>query len=561
MRRNGKTAVGIDISQERINIAMLKTGKNGLELVKSASAPLPEGAVRDGNIEDASLLSKAIRELKIRSKIRADRAAVSLFARPVVIQILDIPKQMPTNIRQFVQSEVRNCVALPARDVVLDYCAINKRSADKRVLVVAAEEARMLELARVCSRAGFTVETIEPPLLAHLRTVRSKKVSGKSGVNILVAILQGTVLTLCVLKNGFVDFIRTKEFTSSAQEESQDACPAFGKAWDAEVEECQECAEVYPDEYEECKKLTLERGGDSDDLSVWLADELSEVVRFYDIEFPENAGKWEITLFVGSASPPQVDAAQSTAGVEKCLKSKIQTGHLQVRTIEDACLDMSVGGLEAQNGEKPSPVAIGLAAQLLMGQPSDIKINLVPQQVIKAREAKQDVLIAVNVVAATLLLMLLAVSGLAFMIERVTRGSIVNKQVIARQDTDLMLQRHRGLDSQLNVLSTRLKRLAQISQSYNDVNFVELFDDIRNATPGSVMITSISCQDGSRMLVEGLAMSNEAVNLFIGLLERSRIITSVTLLETRKQEGQKGLIIYQLGCTLRNCSGRPENVG
>jgi Tfp pilus assembly PilM family ATPase len=43
MRFGDKTAAGIDISQDRISIVLLKSGKNGPELVKSVSAPMPQG--------------------------------------------------------------------------------------------------------------------------------------------------------------------------------------------------------------------------------------------------------------------------------------------------------------------------------------------------------------------------------------------------------------------------------------------------------------------------------------------------------------------------------------
>ena len=140
------------------------------------------------------------------------------------------------------------------------------------------------------------------------------------------------------------------------------------------------------------------------------------------------------------------------------------------------------------------------------------------------------------------------------MIKNVAHSSLANKQLISKQDTELMLQQHQNLDGRLNVLSTRLERLSQISASHNDVNLVDMLDDIRKSTPGSIMISSISCQDGSRVLIEGLGMSNEAVNLFVDLLEKSRIVSSVTLLEARKQDGQKNLITYQISCKLVNRS-------
>ena len=172
---------------------------------------------------------------------------------------------------------------------------------------------------------------------------------GKSGCNVLVAILRERSLILCVLRNGVIDFVRTKEAARNVA--------AAG------------------------------------DLCGWLADELSEIQQFYSVEFVDNPGKWEITVFADTGQLPQ-DA-------EDILKSKIQAGSLQVRTSKDAYLDTPVNVPAAgKNGKQPSPVAVGLAMNLLMAQRDDVRLNLMPPQIVQLKEAKKDVLVVAAVVAA-----------------------------------------------------------------------------------------------------------------------------------------------------------------
>jgi Tfp pilus assembly protein PilN len=520
MRFVDKTVAGIDITQERISIVLLKNGKNGPKLVKSVVAAIPAGAIKDGNIADAALLSKAIRDLKVRNRIWTNRAAVSLFARPAVMQMIDMPKQMPPNLTQFVRGEMKHCAALPSGDIVLDYCALgsNRRSADKRILAVAAETKKVTELVHVLGRAGFSAEVVEPELLSYLRAVGSQKITGKSGCNVLIAILRETgsknspqaVLTLCVLRNGVIDFIRTKEAARNAT--------AAG------------------------------------DLCGWLADELTEIQKFYSVDVVDNPGKWEVTVFADTGQLPQ-DA-------EERLKSKIQAGSLQVRTKNDAYLDTPINVPAAgQNSEQSSPVAVGLAMNLLMAQRDDIRLNLMPPQIVQIKEAQRDALIAVNVVVALLLLMVLAVDGPAYMAERISRVAAAKKTLVAGQNTEAMLERNRQLDTRLQALSSRLDSIAQISASHNDVNWAQLFENVRKATPGSVRIVSLSCPDGLKIQIEGLAMSNEAINSFVSALEKSPDIASVTLLDTSKQDTQKGFVTYIISCKLGIRSGKADNVG
>ena len=95
MKLGAKTALGIDISQSRINLVLLKGGAKGVELLKSASAPIPDGAIKEGSIADAGLLVHALRELKVRNKIGwTNHAAISLLCKPVVLQVIDLPKPL-----------------------------------------------------------------------------------------------------------------------------------------------------------------------------------------------------------------------------------------------------------------------------------------------------------------------------------------------------------------------------------------------------------------------------------------------------------------------------------
>src|SRR4030042_3012769 len=92
-----KTALGLDISDTRISLALLKGDKNGVKLLASATAPLPDGVVKNGSIENAEVLVKVIKGLKKRCRTRTPRTAVSLFTEPVITQIMGIPKQVPGN--------------------------------------------------------------------------------------------------------------------------------------------------------------------------------------------------------------------------------------------------------------------------------------------------------------------------------------------------------------------------------------------------------------------------------------------------------------------------------
>jgi len=51
-----------------------------------------------------------------------------------------------------------------------------------------------------------------------------------------------------------MDIMATKK---ERNEKTMEECPAFGKGYDASVEECQLCAKDFPTDFQKCKELTL----------------------------------------------------------------------------------------------------------------------------------------------------------------------------------------------------------------------------------------------------------------------------------------------------------------
>ena len=59
----GRTAIGLDIGTSGVRAAELSFGKHGVTLEKFGRVALPEGAVRDGEVVDPSVVADAVRQL------------------------------------------------------------------------------------------------------------------------------------------------------------------------------------------------------------------------------------------------------------------------------------------------------------------------------------------------------------------------------------------------------------------------------------------------------------------------------------------------------------------
>jgi Tfp pilus assembly protein PilN len=504
-----KTALGVDISDKRISLALLKRGKNGVELLTSATAAVPDGAIKNGNIENAAVLAKAIKSLKNSSKIRTTRAAVSLFTKPVIAQIMGIPKQVPSNIGQFVQDQVKHVAALPGHNIALDFCGVagvgSEPSPASRLLVVATDGRKVAEIVKVCSQAGLTVEAIEPPLLAYTRAIYANKIAGKFDCNVLIAILEGNSLTLCVFRRQTMDFVRTKSISKE---------------------------KVQPNE-----------------LCQWLAEQINTIIQFYDVDVPDSCGKWEITVVADCVQLPQ--------SAEESLRAKVASTNLQLLTSEDICqaavVSQPCGLANCRQTDKPSPVAIGLAMKLLDTDAHNLGVNLLPPEVVRLRATQKGALITANIVAAVLLIMVLAINGPTWKIKKLNE-SISHKKAHLLQDTHTLVKERASVNKQINAVSNKLNQTNEVLGSHRDTDWPGLLNDIGKGIPRTVCITSLSGGAGPGMSLKGLAQSNEAVYWFADRLNKSEHINSASIAQTERDS--KGLISYEINCTLAPEKGK-----
>jgi len=527
MKLDTKTALGIDISNGRINLALLRKSSGGVELVKTATGPVPEGAIKNGNIEDPAILAKEISQLKTRSRIRVRlrQAAVSLVARPMLMQIMEMPKQAPTGVGQFVHNEVKHCVALSGKKIALDFCGIGaaRQSSSNRVFVVAADSQKIAQIVKACTLARVNLEAIEPPLIAYVRAFYAKKIAGKFDRNVLIAELSSSALTLCVFRKQTMDFVRTREIDDQKAEPRE--------------------------------------------LCQWVASEINTIIQFYDIEVPDSPGKWEISVVADSAM--QLHKAAS-----EILKAKIACESLQVETSEDAYQDTPLLKSELpisdfrlpienrksqlENCAKPSVVAIGLAMKLLAASDSNLRVNLLPRDVVEVKSLKKHALITANIIAAVLLVMVLAVGGLMLKIEKVNENIARKKQEQSLQDISELRREERLLDGRIKQLSEGPGKLNKILSSRHDSDWPGLLNDLRNRTPKTVCITNLKSSGNSRIFLEGLALSYESVHLFVNMLDESEHLDSASLIGAEKYgEGSRsagspedGLVRYAINCSL-----------
>jgi Tfp pilus assembly protein PilN len=493
-----QVALGIDISEKQISVAKLMRVKDGVKVLKAGSAPVPDGAIKDGNIEEPEVLAKVIKELKSHNRIRSRKAAVSLSTGSTIVHILDAPRGAPSNIGQFVQNELKSYIALSGRGISYDFCGINSgQGTTSRLLAVAADNNELSVLNEICSRGGLDLEVIEPSILGYIRALFAERIEGRFDSDVLIAALHGGVLTLCVFRKQTLDFIRVED---------------IGRE------------NIKPDE-----------------LCEWLTGQINEVIQYYDIEVADSSGKWEVTIVADNLQLPDDSAAS--------LGDKIACASLEIRTGENACQDTLIDQDNCKG--QPSAIAMGLAMGLLGVRQTGLKVNLVPSESAEIKSVKKQILLTTAAIILAVPLLMLAVGAGFSRLADKTRKSVVHSlHTEMSQDMQTLFKEKQLLERQIELLSKRPDELKDILGSRPALKWAKILDDIRTHTPEAVRITAMNSTGNAEMILEGSALSYEAIRLFVKTLNESDYISAASLTETTREGEMGGLVLYTINCSL-----------
>jgi Tfp pilus assembly protein PilN len=178
----------------------------------------------------------------------------------------------------------------------------------------------------------------------------------------------------------------------------------------------------------------------------------------------------------------------------------------------------------------------------------NLRVNLAPPESAEVRAVKSHALVTANIVALLMLFMIIAAGALGLMTNRI-------KQRITQEDRNgrsealhILLQEQQSLERQLRRLSTRPDQADIASGARDAQDWAKILNDIRARTPQSIQITDLNGKKESKIYMQGLSLSYEAVHLFVDLLNKSGYIESASLIQAERDREVDGMVKYSINC-------------
>lgn len=204
-----KHIVAVDIGQTAIRAVEAKAGRNEvIEIRAYQEAPLPEGAVRGGEVIEPTTVATVLRKLWSDGKFGTKDVVLGMGDQKVVARDLLMPKLSQREIRELLPLRVQELIPMPVAEAILDFYPISDAAPTdegpmvKGLLVAAYSDAVMNNVTAI-KRAGLQTVGVDFVPFALHRSIGQRG----EGVSAIVDI-GATTTNVIVSRNGVPDFVR-----------------------------------------------------------------------------------------------------------------------------------------------------------------------------------------------------------------------------------------------------------------------------------------------------------------------------------------------------------------
>lgn len=178
----GKKSIGIDISDNSIEVVELKKEKGKIDIKNFGRTELPKGVVNRGDIKDVEILEKALKEVLSSSKPNSIVGKSIVFGLPdnrVYTHIFSFKDSdlVDKNIEEKVSEEVTANIPIEADDVLFSYKVHDYNKGEKEIVVVAASKKFVLQWDAFFKKLGFKVDSFDVEPFAIYRELFSKLIN------------------------------------------------------------------------------------------------------------------------------------------------------------------------------------------------------------------------------------------------------------------------------------------------------------------------------------------------------------------------------------------------
>ncbi|WP_414041365.1 type IV pilus assembly protein PilM [Acidithiobacillus sp. M4-SHS-6] len=219
--------LGLDISADAVRLVSLAQSRGKIRVEHADAETLPPGAVSDRDIVDGETVSRALRNMLERSRIRTKAVATALPANAAIVKVISLPADLDEiGIEDQIRYEGSQYIPYSIDAVNFDFSILgpdDTRKGYNHILLVASKKEAVEDLAAVIEEAGLKPQIVDVKPFAlwllheHLAGTepQDNRLSGNGvapGKGIVLVEIGGITTNIYVFQDGHPVYSREHHF-------------------------------------------------------------------------------------------------------------------------------------------------------------------------------------------------------------------------------------------------------------------------------------------------------------------------------------------------------------
>ncbi|MDQ1392726.1 MAG: hypothetical protein QOF30_1703 [Acidimicrobiaceae bacterium] len=467
--------IGLDIGSFAVRAAEVSNDGGRPTLHRFAQVTLPPGAVSDGEVVDAQVVSAALRRLWSDGGFSSRRVVVGVSSQRVIVRQADVTAMSDVELRSALNFEAQELIPIPVDEAVLDFQVIDpvlpnpdpNSPPNMRILLAAAQRDMVNKHLAAVRSADLDVVAVDPIALAMLRAVPAVPV----GFAEAVVSIGGDLTTIAIREGNSTRFVRVLNIGGSDLTEalSRELALNVQSAEDLKRRSANGAPVAVAAQAQSA--LSLRMGG--------LVDEIRGSLDFFLAQTDtERVGR---IILTGGA----IQTEGLVSRLEAALGSSVE--------VANPLAAVAVGrtGLSETQLRQSAPYMLAPVGLALWGTAGNQRpISLMPKEVLAARRQRQQAglgVVAVGAVAA----LLVVVTGV-----RAVQVSQAHSHAKSAEATVATLESQKSTFNDVAAVYSQLQTRQQlyVTAVGHDVDWINLLNQITAAMPADVTIATVTVQ-------------------------------------------------------------------
>ncbi len=208
--------VSIDLGSKNIHLVSGRQKGDLLEVDTALTVPTPNGAIKDGRIDDIHSLKSVLKDVFAKNKIKNKRVVLTIQSTTIITRDILLPTIKPEELKTMVTYEIEQYLPIVASEYVIEYTFLEEIFEDnvkKSKLRVAAMPQVMVDnYFNLLKEAGLKPVALDIHANTVSKLFSNNMMSGQQGYTMgktyALIDLGHHSITVHILSNGKVDFSR-----------------------------------------------------------------------------------------------------------------------------------------------------------------------------------------------------------------------------------------------------------------------------------------------------------------------------------------------------------------